>query len=231
MDKNYALALPLAKDFNACVNAALENGGISKDEWYELNNIYFTNLYLSKDNPRAQSGHGGDEYHYRFSHLPIIECLYKDGTFLDVGCANGHLMEMVHKWAAAIGFDLQVFGVEISERLIELAKNRLPQWHERFFLGNAFFWKPEQKFDYIHVGGLGGVPEDDELRFFEHMIENYLAAGGRLILGPYWQTSEDSRSDSINRLLGSGKSPDGYIEKTHYSRSNITRKALWFDKI
>ena len=109
MDKNYALSMSDFNEFNAYVNAALANSEISKDEWYEIVTLHTTKWYLSHDNPRAQSGHGGDEYHYRFSHLPIIECFYKNGLFLDVGCANGHLMEMVHKWANAIGFDLQVF--------------------------------------------------------------------------------------------------------------------------
>ena len=230
MDKNYALSLPFAKDFNVYVNAALENNEITKDEWYEINNVYFTKLYLSSDSPRAQSGHGGDEFHYAFSHLPIVEAIYKNGTFLDVGCANGHLMEMVHKWTAAVGFELQVYGVDISEGLLELARSRLPQWHDRFFLGNSFYWKPEQKFDYIHIGGLGQVPEDDEHIFFEHLMENYLVDGGRMILGPYWCTDEDSRYKGVEKLLASDISPSGYIEKTHYKNLNILRRAVWFDK-
>ena len=230
MDKNYALALPLAKDFNDYVNAALDNLEISKDDWYELNKIYFTKLYLASDNPRGQSGHGGNEEHYRFAHLPIIECFYKNGTFIDVGCANGHLMEMIYIWAAAIGFEIEMYGLDISEGLLELAKKRLPQWKDRFYLGNAFFWKPEQKFDYIHIGGLGGVPIDDERIFFDYLLENYLADGGRLILGPYWQSEQDSRSGSVGRLLDTGVSVSGYIEKTHYSRPDMIRKAIWFDK-
>lgn len=227
MDKNYALSLPLANDFNAYVNAALDNNEISKDEWYDINKVYFTKLYLAQDNPRGQSGHGGDEYHYIFSHLPILEVVYKNGTFLDVGCANGYLMESVHKWAAAIGFDLQVFGVEISEGLIELAKNRLPQWHERFFIGNSFFWKPEQKFDYIHLGWLGHVPKDDERLYFEHLMENYLVGGGRMIVGPYWYENEDSKQKTFQNY---GVLPTGYVEKTHYSKPNMKRKVMWIDK-
>lgn len=230
MDKNYALALPHGNDFNAYVNAALEKGEITKAEWYEIIKLYFTKAYLAQDNPRAQSGHGGDEYHYAFSHLPIIEALYKNGTFCDIGCANGHLMEMVHQWAAAVGFNLAVYGVDISEGLIELAKTRLPQWRERFYIGNSFFWKPEEKFDYIHIGGLGQVPEADERLFFEYLMENYVADGGRMILGPYWHINEDSRSGGIQRLLDSGITPNGYVEKTHYKNPNILRIALWFDK-
>lgn len=230
MDRNYALSISRADDFNDYVNAALTNNEINKDEWYQIIKEYFTKLYLAADNPRAQSGHGGDEYHYAFSHLPIIDAMYKGGTFLDVGCANGHLMEMVHKWAAAVGFNLQVYGVDISEGLLELARRRLPQWSDRFYLGNAFYWKPEQRFDYIHVGGLGAVPEDDQLEYFNHLMKNYLADGGRLILGPVWCDSGDSRFKSVDKLLASGITPSGYIEKTHYKNPNKLRKALWFDK-
>jgi len=239
MDKNYALSLPAANDFNSYINDALENNEINKDDWYELNNLYFTRLYLSTDNPRAQSGHGGDEYHYIFSMLPILEAVYKNGSFLDVGCANGHLMEMLYKWGAGIGFELQMYGVKISEGLLELAKKRLPQWHDRFFLGNSFFWKPEHKFDYIHIGGLGQVPEDDRRLFFEHLMENYLVDGGRMILGPYWREKDDSSTkryldgrDITEKLIPEfGLSPTGYIEKTHYNNPNRIRKAMWFDKL
>jgi len=71
MDKNYTLSLKTSNEFNEYLDNALKNNEITKNEWYEMNNIYFTNLYLSKDNPRGQSGHGGDEFHYLFSHLPI----------------------------------------------------------------------------------------------------------------------------------------------------------------
>jgi len=230
LDRDFVLSLPSANDFNAYVNAGLQNNEINKDDWYELNNLYFTRLYLSQDNPRGQSGHGGDERHYVFSHLPIIEAIYKDGTFLDVGCANGYLCEKVHGWAAAIGFDVQVFGVDISEGLLELARRRLPQWHDHFYLGNTFFWKPEHKFDYLHIGGLGQVPEDDELKFFNHLMDHYLADGGRLILGPTWSDSDDSRYKGVQKLLDSGIIPTGYIEKTHYNNPNRLRRAIWFDK-
>jgi SAM-dependent methyltransferase len=231
MDKAFALSLPTANDFNAYVNTALKNGEISKEDWYALNNSYFTKRYLAADNPRAQSGHGGDEYHYAFKHLPLIEAVYRNGTFLDVGCANGHLCEMVHKWATVIGFDLQVYGVDISEGLIALAHTRLPQWRENFVVSNSFNWRPEQKFDYIHVGGLGQVPEEDELLFFEHLMEHYVADGGRMFIGPYWNDEAiDSRCTSVKKLLATGITPSGYLEKTHYSNPHMILKLLWFDK-
>jgi hypothetical protein len=232
MDKNYALSL-LGNDFNTYVNAAFDNNEISKDEWYELNKIYYTKSYLSKDNPRAQSGHGGDEFHYLFTHMQIIEAIYKNGSFCDIGCANGHLMEMVYKWAAGIGFDLQMFGVDISEGLIEFAQKRLPQWNDNFFVGNAHYWKPEQKFDYIHIRGelvespYNGPKKIDNHMIFEHYMENFLVDGGRFIIGPYWYENEDC---VLKGLLNWGYSPTGYSEKTHYNKPNILRKVIWVDK-
>jgi len=227
MDRSYALALPLAKDFNVYVDTALANNEINKDEWYEINNTYFTKLYLSTNNPRLQSGHGGNEYHYIFAQLPTIEAIYKNGTFLDVGCANGHLMEMLYKWGTAIGFDLQMFGVDISEELLELAKTRLPQWQDRFFLGNAFLWKPENKFDYVL--DCAQIPDDDKSMYYKHLMENYLVEGGRMIIRPYWFENEDSHEKQIINCVG--MKPTGYMIKTHYNRPNWFRKIMWFDKI
>ena len=221
----------MAGDFNGYVDAALDNDEISIDEWYEINKEYFTTLYLSQDNPRAQSGHGGDEYHYLFSHLQIIDAINKNGTFCDIGCANGHLMEMVYKWAGGIGFDLRMFGIDISERLVEFAQGRLPQWHNNFFIGNAHKWKPEQKFDYIHTRGEllenVGPKKIDNRKIFEHYMENYLALGGRYIIGPYWYENDDF---VLKNLLKWGYSPTGFSEKTHYAKSNKMKKVIWIEK-
>lgn len=138
---------------------------------------------------------------------------------------------MVHQWAAAIGFALRVFGVDISEELIALARTRLPQWRDHFVVGNSFHWKPSEKFDYIHVGALGQVPKEDELLFFQHLMEHYVTDGGRLLMGPYWNDETiDSRYTSVKRLLDTGISPSGYMEKTHYRSSQMVLKLLWFDK-
>jgi len=182
----------------------------------------------SADNPRAQSGNGGDEFHYFYTHLPIIEAIHKNGTFCDFGCANGHLLEMVHKWAIGIGYELQMFGVDISQGLIEFAQKRLPQWRDNFFVGNAYHCKPPQKFDYFHMRTLGFPKKENKHAVFNHLMENYLVDDGRMIIGPYWYEDEDSYHD---QLLEWGIPPTGYITKTDYRKSNRLRKAMWIDKI
>jgi len=238
-DRDYALSLPPngEVDFNDYLNTAFENYEIDKEEFYEISNAYFTKCYLSHDNPRAQSGHGGDEFHYLYSHLPIVDAIYKNGTFCDIGCANGHLLEMVCKWSTGIGFDLKMFGVDISEGLIELARRRLPEWHSHFFAGNAHFWKPAEKFDYIHIRGelveYKEPPKEpkrqvfDSKLVFEHYMGNYLVDGGRFIIGPYWYENEDI---VLKGLSNWGYTPSGHSEKTHYNQSKKLRKVIWVDK-
>ena len=240
-DWEYALSLPPngTVDFNEYVDAAFQNYEISEEELYEINKVYFTKCYLSHDNPRGQSGNGGDEFHYMYSHLPIIHAVTKNGTFCDIGCANGHLLEMVHKWVSGVGYNLQMFGVDISEGLIELAQRRLPHWRDNFFVGNAHFWKPEKKFDYIHTRGELVQFEEpsvepkrkrtfDNRMLFEHYMKNYLVDSGRFIIGPYWYKNEDT---VLKGLLSWGYSPTGYSEKTHYDNPNMLRKVIWVDKI
>lgn len=71
----------------------------------------------------------------------LIQKMPIEGNFLDFGCGNG-----VHsKFFADEGFS--VFGVDISKRAIELAKNNNKEYQENFFTikDNKF----DNKFDVI----------------------------------------------------------------------------------
>ena len=43
------------------LDAALASGLIAEEQWYEKRKQATAEAYLSQENPRAQSGHGGDE--------------------------------------------------------------------------------------------------------------------------------------------------------------------------
>ena len=49
--------------------------------------------YLRADTPWGQSGNGGTVADWERSRRPVAGAIERDGTFLDVGCANGFLME------------------------------------------------------------------------------------------------------------------------------------------
>jgi SAM-dependent methyltransferase len=107
-----------------------------------------------------------------------------DGSFLDIGCANGLLMDSVVEWARKGGHSLEPFGVDISERLAELARQRLPHWRNRIFVGNALLWEPPARFDFVRTE-LVYVPTPRRREYAERLLERFVAPGGRLILCSY----------------------------------------------
>ena len=109
----------------------LDQGHITEEEWYRKNDDYFTAVYLFRSNPRGQSGHSGDEAAYRYTQGMVLASIHKTGSFIDVGCANGHLIEKLADWLQETGLEVEFYGLDISEGLIDLAKTRLPKWADR----------------------------------------------------------------------------------------------------
>lgn len=81
--------------------------------------------YLRATTPEGGSGFGREPEQWRARRSMVVEALHKDGTFLDVGCANGLLMESVRRWAAERGRVVEPHGVDFAPRLVALARRRL----------------------------------------------------------------------------------------------------------
>jgi trans-aconitate methyltransferase len=158
----------------------------------------------------------------------ILEAIDRSGSFIDVGCANGHLMEMLDRWLEGTEIRITFYGLDISEELIHLAKKRLPNWKGSFFIGNALYWTPPKKYDFVCTRELGYVPRKREKEFLERLFVDYLKEGGRLILGPY--TEERRKPELEEKLNAWGWSPSGYCEKSHQKHQVLSRRLLWFDK-
>jgi hypothetical protein len=113
--------------------------------------------YLRSDDPRAQSGFHGSAERWEAARRPIVEALDAGGSFLDVGCANGLLMESVAEWAP---FTIEPYGIDFAPGLVERARRRLPQWADRIWLGDVRSWTPPFRFDFVHSRlELGAIEE------------------------------------------------------------------------
>lgn len=64
-----------------------------EDAWYDRNRQILETAYLAGDTPQQQSGFNGDAAHWKRLRQVIADAIDHDGTILDVGCANGLLME------------------------------------------------------------------------------------------------------------------------------------------
>jgi len=220
-------AIDRAYAFVEAQQAALDQGQITEEEWFANHERFITAAYLAADNPRGQSGHGGDEARYRYTQAMILEALNGDGTFLDAGCANGYLLEKLAEWGRERGFTLECHGLDISPRLIALAGQRLPQWKERFVVGNALYWEPSRRYRYVCVRELDYVPRDRRREFFLHLLLGYVEPGGRLILGPRTERIDDPGVAGETTMWG--YAPAGRCTKPHQEHEELERRLYWYD--
>jgi hypothetical protein len=83
--------------------------------------------YLAGDNPRAQSGSDGSVGDWEHKRGLLADAVDRDGSFLDVGCASGYLMETLAAWCRQRGYAVEPYGLDIAPELADLARRRLPQ--------------------------------------------------------------------------------------------------------
>ena len=139
--------------------------------------------YLNADTPWGGSGYSGTLDEWNENHAHIAAAVERDGTFLDVGCANGFLMECMVEWCAERALTVEPYGMDISPALVERAQQRLPQWADRIWLGDALTWTPPHAFDVVH-GLLDSVAPDLRPELVENLLR-FVRPGGRLVLSHY----------------------------------------------
>lgn len=159
----------------------------------------FNEAYPAGDNPRAQSGFGGDEVRWEAGRRPIAELIDRDGTFLDVGCANGYLMECIVRWSR---HRVEPYGLELAGTVAKLARQQQPQWAQRIFEGNALSWQPPMRFDFVRVE-LVYVPEERQKELLQRLVTTVVAPDGRLIVCGYGSPRSGLAPHPVRRLVRS----------------------------
>lgn len=212
------------------IDAAFERGEIDQAGWHARMAALIVPAYLRGRNPRAQSGYGGDEADWRHARSLVAEAIPRSGTFLDVGCASGLLMESVAAWCAERGLAIEPYGVDIAPELAQLARARLPQWADRVFEGNAAIWTPPRRFDFVRAG-LEYVPRPRRGAFLAHLLERAVAPGGRLLVGPASEERDETRArPSLEEAVrAAGLGVGGRIERPHPRDDRVVRRLVWID--
>lgn len=166
--------------------------------------------YLAETDLIRQSGFHGGEARWRRERGLILEAVDTDGDFLDVGCANGYLVECLSEWAGEKGITLIPYGVDYGARLIELARKRLRRYASHFWVGNAWEWIPPRRFQYVYTM-TDFVPETFLRDYLVRVMKHYVEAGGFLIVGAYGSTSKSVPAQDVTSLLkGFGFPVAGY---------------------
>ena len=213
----------------ARIDAALATGHLTEHEWYERIRDLLETAYLAADDPQRQSGLNGDGAHWERRRQVIVEAIDHDGSFLDVGCANGLLMETITAWVEARGHHLEPWGLDISPKLAALARTHLPMWSDRIFVGNVMAWEPPQRFDYVRTE-LVYVPQPRQSELVSRLLNRMVAPGGRLIACAY-RPSGAKDAESIGVLLRSwGFTVDGEVAANDMDGGVATR-VVWTEAL
>lgn len=171
----------------AVTAAAASYRTVDEQTFYADNMRTLERSYLRGQTPQQGSGFGGDARAWRQARHHLTEAICTDGTFLDVGCANGLLMESVAAWCAEQCLTIEPYGIDLAPGLVELARRRLPHWADRIWLGNAIDWLPPagQRFDYVHLL-LDCVPPQRRADLIRHHLASTVQPGtGRLLVSNY----------------------------------------------
>ncbi len=160
--------------------------------------------YLQAEDPCQQSGFGGGPERWRTERGIILEAVEGDGDFLDIGCANGHLLACLVTWGKERGLTLTPYGLDQGANLIELAQRLHPEFAANLWVANAWEWTPPRKFRYVYSCP-EYVPEPLIPAYPRHLGEYYVESGGRLILGSYGSGSLNQPARDVAALLGEAR--------------------------
>jgi len=93
----------------------------------------------------------GNREMWRIAREVILEAVDKDGSFLDIGCANGLLLKDLCAWVKETkGIELVPYGIDIDKDLIKECKEKNSKFKNNFFVVNMENFIPKKKFTFIH---------------------------------------------------------------------------------
>lgn len=157
--------------------------------------------YLKSDDPLLQSGYDGGAKRWKEERGPIIEAVDRDGTFMDVGCANGYLLESLGAWSTLEKrWHLIPYGVDINPGLIVEAMRRWSGIADHFWVANGWKFAPPLKFDFVY-STTACVPESYLPVYVARLMDRYVKPGGRLIMGSYGSKAKRIEPLNIGELL------------------------------
>jgi len=174
--------------------------------WHEEMRARLEEKYLAGETPWEQSGFRGSVKRWRRLRYPIVEAIEWDGRFLDIGCANGYLIQSLHEWLQPLQRKVQFFGIDVLEPLVELARARLPPIAAQLFVGNAFTWKPPVRFHFVRTE-LCYVPEKDQPEYLARLLDEVVAPNGRLLVCEYRSRGDDSAAPWVDEKLRAWRIP------------------------
>ena len=176
--------------------------------------------------PRGSGAGSDDAGQWRAKRQHLAVPMDRDGDWLDVGCANGHLLATLPVWAAEQGVQVRAHGLELMAPVADLARRLHPDLADRIWTGSITTWEPHRSFDFV-TALEDAVPPDQLGQLVERLLGRFVAPGGRLILSTY--TNRDAAPRPlVEHLRAIGRAPDGIIHIDRPGRPPLL--TVWLDR-
>ena len=178
-------------------------------------------MQLKAPDAYGQSGFQGDAARWEALRRPCVAAVDRSGAFLDIGCANGLFLESAVAWAGQMGYKLEPYGLDHSEALAKLARDRLGVGRDRIFVGDCATWEPPRRFDHVRTE-LVYVQGEIRRAYVERLVDNFLAPGGRVIVASYGTRGGVPPAEDVGAHMagwgftveGQGEGVDTWSDKT-----------------
>lgn len=174
-------------------------------QWFVTVRDFLQAAYITAETPWQQSGKSSTYEEWVRLRIGMSELITQSGSVLDIGCANGYLLECLLQWTAHKGIAITPYGLDIGAQLVAQARERLPDYAANMFVGNGWDWQPPassgiQRFDYVRTE-LVYVPANYQREYVERLLERLVADDGRLIVAHYRSSREDLSSGWADEQL------------------------------
>jgi 2-polyprenyl-3-methyl-5-hydroxy-6-metoxy-1,4-benzoquinol methylase len=186
---------------------------VSRADYFAALRAATAEHYLAEPgNPYRESGRSSGAARWVETRRCIADAVHRDGDFMDVGCANGLLLETLAVWCLERGVTVTPHGVDFVPELVALARERHPAYRDSFEVANAWDWEPRRRYDFVRLS-LEIVRPVDRAELVRRVATRAVADGGRLIACHYRNVGEEPIDVAAalratgGRVVGSGRAP------------------------
>ena len=194
-------------------------------EWDAQTAALLEDAYVERGaGPRGSGAGNSSEGAWRAKRQHLAVPMDTHGTWLDIGCANGHLLATLPAWVAERGLTIEPHGLELLPRVAEMARSLHPHLADRIWTGSVMDWRPPHRFTYVTV--LEDAVPPQRLADLVGHVSAFVEPGGRLIISSYANNGVPPRAlfEDLDEI---GHPPDGRIHIDRPGRSPLV--TAWFD--
>ncbi len=177
--------------------------------------------------PRGSGSNSASEGDWRAKRQHLAIPMDRSGDWLDVGCANGHLLATLPAWAAERDLTIEPHGLEILPAVAELARSLHPTLATRIWTGSILRWSPPKRFRYV-TALADSAPPELLGHLLGRLIDHVVEPGGRLIFSSYTDARANAPQPLVDDVIEAGFTPDGVIHIERPGRFPL--QTIWLDR-